>query len=213
MLIFLLAAVVAGVVLLVTLGLYNSHAVERQWDFALTASGSRARDDLEARLAAEAQLREMTLCHAGGAGGEKRLALLGCGLRMIESQGKDLVTMLRGLGVLSRMAAAIAPVRPLRPAAFRLGQLRGLAALAAASHHLTVTMGERLRLRAYVLRHGCRIVIRTARRAVRRVRAEQLELASEDLTAIGRETLETFHTLLLSMEAEPRPTFLFVVDE
>ena len=29
-------------------------------------------------------------------------------------------------------------------------------------------------------------------------------VAGEDLTEIGRETLETFHVLLLSLDAEPR---------
>jgi hypothetical protein len=213
MVLILVAGILGGVAVLLALGLWNEAAVRRDWDFVLTAAGSRAHADAAARYEALSRLREMTWRSAAEAAGDRRREFLDLGVRFIEEQGHDLATKLRGIAVLSRMAAAIAPVRPVRPGAFRLGQLRGLAGLGAILHHLLVTTGERLRLRAYVLRAGCGIVARAARGAARRERPEGLAVAGQDLTAISLETLETFHALLLSMEAEPRGGPVWVVDD
>lgn len=214
---FFLLAAASGVVLLVLVGLSNQAAVKRDWDFALSAAGSKVREEMAARLEGEAYLRGCSLRRAAAVEDPARSrALLDVGLRLIEADSSSLASMLRGIGVLSRMAAAVAPVPPLRPAGFRLGPLRSLAAGGAVLHHLLVTTGERLRLRAYVLRRGCSIVARAARRAVAAgaARAARLGAANEDLTAIGHEAIETFHVLLLSLDAEPREGGpVFVIDD
>jgi len=213
----LLIVMLLGLVLLLMVaGLYNQETILRDWQMILAPWGERAYRELEKRAEGEAHLADYAYERARAAADPaEAVRLLEVGLKVIQHSSRDWVIVLRGMGVLSRMAGAIAPVEPVRPAAFRASHLWGLATLARLGHHLLVTTAERFRLRAYVLRGGFAIATRLFVQSLARTRArgaaaepewERLAAIRDDLRVLPAESLRTFHWLLVSLAAERRRT-------
>lgn len=108
---------------------------------------------------------------------------------------------------LSRVVSAMLPARSLRASAFRLRRLATLAGLSRVVHHLLVTTAERFRLRARVLIHGFRIVVRGFRRDTSRAahdesRWRSIDVLRTDFRVLNAEALESYHVLLLSLDRD-----------
>ena len=189
-------------------------AVLRDWELAL---GPRAKDLLVAtRQRLDAELSVIDLLHDGAQEyrGEGRttdaLRLFDEGCRLIESYCPDLLRSVAALSVLSRMAAAMAPPRPLRPEDFRLRELERLALMNQFLHQFVVTTGERFRMRLYFLARGISTLVRCVVRVRRRSRGEAgpawelFGAATHDVRALSNEWHESFRLLLVSLTAERR---------
>jgi hypothetical protein len=104
-------------------------------------------------------------------------------------------------------------VEPLRPRDFRLPELSRLARVSGILHRLAASTAERFRLRTYVLRRGFRLVPRLLLSSTQRIQSQEvaangdwdrIAAAREDLNTLSAESLQTFHTLLLSLAARER---------
>jgi hypothetical protein len=205
-----------GVVLIVT-GLRDEAAVLRDWEMVLSPWGAEAYRELERRIEGESGMADYAYRKAFRArvagSREEAIRLLEVGLRVVERASPDMITLLRGMAVVSRMAAAITPVEPLRVQDFHLPRLSGLVLLAGLLHRLLASTAERFRLRTYVLQRGFGVATHFLLESTRRIRARRpaaeaewirIEAARADLRTLSAESLRTFHVLLRSLTAQPR---------
>ena len=209
--------IVGGGLVLVIAGLHDQAAILRDWEMVLSPWGTDAYRELEKRIEGDSGMadfayRKAFRARASGSG-EEAIRLLEVGLRVVERTSPDMMTLLRGMAVVSRMAAAITPVEPLRVRDFRLPRLSGLVLLAGLLHRLLVSTAERFRLRAYVLRRGFGVATHFLLKSTRRIRERRaaaeaewsrIDAARADLRTLSAESLRTFHVLLRSLAAEPR---------
>jgi hypothetical protein len=209
--------ILGGGLVLIVAGLRDQAAILRDWEMVLAPWGERAYRELESRIHGESSLADYAYgkaFRARRAGSrEEAIRLLDVGLRVMERTSPDMVTLLRGMAVVSRMAAAITPVEPLRMADFRLPRLSGLVLLASCVHRLLASTAERFRLKVYVLRRGFGVATHFLVESTQRIRAHRpaaeaewnrIEAARADLRTLSAESLRTFHVLLRSLAAEPR---------
>jgi hypothetical protein len=203
------ALVLIGV--LVLDGRRRERAIARDWELVLTPRGQRRLDRVQAFV--NDQLALVGITHerakearaAGDMAQAYRLVDVGC--LMIGSYAPRMVDALSAWLALSRMASAIAPARPLRPADFRLAQLAHLAQLGRFAHHLMVSTADRFRLRVHMLQRGLRTVAGLALRwrgTAPLPDWKDVEAVHRDVSALRTEALATFKTLLVSLDAERR---------
>ncbi len=209
-------AVASGLVLLFLDGRRRERAIARDWQLVLTPRGQQELDRLQENVKAKLTLADYVYDRAfearrrGDYGDAVELVDLGC--EVIEYYTPTMVRALGAMAVLSRMAAAIAPVQPLRPRDFRLAQLVQLAHLNRFVHHLLVTTAERFRFRVYILQRGFRTLSALVFKSSQHARPgqapdwPQLEAARSDVTTLSHESIETFRALLVSLAAERRTT-------
>ena len=213
---------IAGILLstlivLVGRGLQDQARVLRRWQMVLAPWGAEAYQELQRRLEEESKLADLAYSRAftarAAGSSDNALRLLEVGVRLVATTSPDMVVLLQEMAALSRMAAAISPVKPLRASDFRLRELSSLALVAGIVHRFLASTAERFRLRTYVLRRGFGLVSRFLLSSTRRIRSKQeavdgewdrIALAREDLKTLSTESLYTFHTLLLSLAAEER---------
>ena len=203
-------------VLLYLDGRRRERAVLRDWELALTPKGEAELRKAERRVQAELALVDLTYTRAREAQDigqtAEAMRLLDAGCQLIEQYCPTMLRSLAAMAVLSRMVAAMAPVRPMRPGRFRLRQLTSLAYLNQFLHHFLVSTGERFRLRVYSLARGFTALARVVMGSTERVKLsrpaehewQQLEAARHDAHTLSHESLETLHVLLISMAAERR---------
>jgi hypothetical protein len=196
-------------------GRRREQTIMRDWAMVLTPRGKQEIQDMRTQVGAELDLVDLTYEKAREAQvlgrNEEALRLLECGCRLIEAYCPTMLRALAAWSVLSRMVAAMAPVKPLRPAGFRLPELVQLARLDLFVHHLVVTTGERFRLRLYILARGfetlTRVIVGTTRRLHEHPAVpdwERTAVARLDLRALSEESIEALRTLLASLDAERR---------
>jgi hypothetical protein len=213
----IILGVIGGAAVLVLAGLRSQATVLRDWQTVLKPWGEGVYEELERHVEGELRMADYAYSKAvdARAAGFSREAirLLGIGSSSVQRMSPDMVTLLRGMSVVSRMAAAITVVEPLRARHFRLPRLTSLVALAGFAHHLLVSTAERYRLRAFVLRRGfgmtTRFLLERTERICSRCQAtetdwDRIEAARADLRTLSRESLQTFQVLLRSLAAEPR---------
>jgi len=211
----LAVTVLGGILALVLSGLYDQSAVLRDWKMLLAPWGEDAYQELEGQADGASRMADLAFRRASEARAagtpDEALRLLDVGLKVLEGSSAQWTAFLRGMGLLSRLAAAIAPVEPLAPSAFRGRQLWGLAAFGRLAHHLLVTTAERFRLRVYVLRRGFGVATRMLLHTTQRIRAggdeaewARLETVRADLRTLPAESLRTFHWFLVSLAAQRR---------
>jgi hypothetical protein len=207
----------AGGLILILLfvdGRRREQTVLRNWELALTPRGERAlqtlRNDTGANLALVDLTYDRALDAAAAGDVAQALRLLDAGCRLIEGYCPTMLRSLAAMSVLSRMVAAMAPVRPLRPASFQLRQLTSLAYVNAFVHHFLVTTAERFRLRLFIIGRGFLTIVRvvTSSTAASRTRPEvkplweHLDAARRDVRTLTDETVEAFRVLVMSLAAE-----------
>ena len=210
-------SIFGGSLALVLVGLRNQAAILRDWEMALEPWGRDVYGELERRVESESGMADYAYRRAFQArakgSSEEAIRLLEVGLRVVERTSPDMITLLRGMAVVSRMAAAITAVEPLASVDFRLPTLSRLVRLAGLLHRVLVSTAERFRLRAFVLRRGFGVATRFLLTSTKRIKARshaaetdwrRIESARADLGTLSAESLRTFHMLLRSLAAEPR---------
>jgi hypothetical protein len=208
---------VGGLVFLVLVGRRNEAVVRRDWELLLTPKGKRIYQSVESRFQGELALADVAFEDAAevrslGSVDEAR-QLLDVGYRVIEQFSPNMLRLLQAMATFSRMVAAMAPVEPLRPRDFRLGQLASLAYLNRVLHQFLVSTSERFRLRLYILGRGFglagRYLLDSIQRVLRGTVAEerewqQIEAIRHDFHSLTDESLASLRTLLSSLAAEQR---------
>ncbi len=166
----LVIAFVGGSTLLVcfTLGRYDRAAVEQEWEMTIGPRAQEHLDSLASACALDCNMADDTALGARFAywRGESAEAvrLMDLAYSVLEGATTDRLTRLRGVRVCARMASALAPLPPLLPRRFRLGQIRTLAGLGDLAQNFLVGSRERFVVRAHVLSLGFRLAVRALRR-------------------------------------------------
>jgi hypothetical protein len=209
---FVLFLVCGVLVALLATAFYNHGSLVRQWTFVLEGHHEHTISTYQDKASGEwkamsSAYRRAAIARASGSH-EEAVRLLDVGLKLAERFAEDWISVLRMVGLLSRMADAVTPISPLPVWAFRLPALRGLALFNAMLHHVVVTTGERLRLRCYVLRGCWRVARGSVRKSTARIRNGQdawrrLMMARDDIATSTEETIRSFHAVLLSLSARP----------
>lgn len=211
---FLAGSFVVILALLALNGRRRERAALRDWDLVLTPKGgrelARARDRTDAELALiDFSYGSARRLYDEGSTAEA-LAMLDHGCRLIETYCPTMFRMLAAMSVLSRMVAAMGPIRPLPPTRFKLRQMMQLAYMNTFVHYFLVTTGERFRLRVYTLQRGFLLMSRVALRTLRLARLapaapwEDVDALREDTRALTDESMESFRALLMALSAERR---------
>jgi hypothetical protein len=219
--IVLVAPVAILLFVLFHFGRRNEQAVRRDWELLLTPKGERIYKSIEDRMQGNLDLAELTYDEAFtfkelGSVDEAR-HLLDVGFRVIEQFAPNMLRLLSAMATFSRMVSAMAPVKPLQPAGFRLAQLASLAYLNQVLHQFLVSTGERFRLRVYVLGRGFGMATRFLVQSTQRIVSDapeserewqQIEALRDDFQTLTDESLASLKVLLTSLSAEKREHLL-----
>lgn len=144
---------------------------------------------------------------------DEAIGLIELGYGTIERAAPDLLRLIAGMAVFSRMVSAMVPVAPLRPRDFKVSQVSSLAALNQILHRFVVTTGERFRLRLYIIGQGVGMVVRFLAGATRRIREsrsaddrdwEDVAALRSDFRTLTDESLASFRACLASLAAQTR---------
>jgi hypothetical protein len=213
--IFFAGALVGGLVLLFLLGRRDERRVRKDWELVLTPKGQRIYTSMESQFRTDLELMNATYDEAVAfrelGSIEDAKDLLDAGFKIIEHFAPNLLKLLAAMATFSRMVSAMAPVTPLRPQAFQVGGLRGLAYLNRVLHHFLVTTSERFRLRLYILGRGVGLAVRYMVRSTQRISEggheaqrewDQIAALREDFGTLTDESLESLKALLVSMATE-----------
>lgn len=201
----ILLAIASGVFVIFVIGRYRDAGLEIDWQDLVTPAGRRALQELRHRFALERPAIELALgrpAQIAAAGNEAEAArLLVAGVEYVAGLAEDRQQLLRSMARYSRMVNAMMPLPPVAAGGFRLRQLATLAGAAAVAHHLLVTVPERFRLRAAVLRRGFWIVLRAlaTRRPETAPRWAVVVDALADWHTLDEETLESFGALVTAV--------------
>lgn len=214
----LLVGIALLVVFLLVAGHHQEQEVARRWDMMMNPEGLRVYADVANQVAWERRMAQTTYedaarANARGDVGEA-LRFLKVGAKVVSDCSLSILALLRNMITISRYAAAIAPVTPLRPAAFHARQLATLAGLHQVGHHLLITTRERLHFRIGVLACGVRTAAWLARQATHRLRKnlgdtrrwQRVDEVRDDLGTLTDASLETLRAVLASLAAVPVPS-------
>jgi hypothetical protein len=210
-----LAALAAAVVVLI-FGRFDRNRAMRRWDFVLSGRAATATDALRERLAQDTEIAthtyDLALQRRASLSYDEAVRLLSIAADTIEEAAEDRHRRLRALSIYARMAEAIVPVEPVRPAQFKLAETRSLTRIAQWLNELLRTYEERFRFRLTVIGFGIRLVVRSIRGTRMRAseepqRAEPYKTFGDslhDFRALDQEQVESFRQLMLSASAIER---------
>ncbi len=211
----LLAAMAAFVVVLV-LGRFDRNRALRRWDFVLSGRAETATEALRTRLAEDTEIAshtyDLALKRRASLSYDEAVRLLAIAADTIEEAAEDRQRRLRALSVYARMAEAIVPVAPVRPAQFKLSETRSLTRIAEWLHEFLSTYQERFRFRLAVIGFGIRLVVRSIRGSRTRASIEPSHPepyqtfgdSLHDFRALDDEQVESFRQLMRSAAALER---------
>ena len=213
----IVVSVLACLPILFSLGRRNERRVRHDWELLLTHKGKELYRSIHTRVSSEMELANLTYeeaftVHALGSVDEAK-HLLDVGYKVIEKFSPNMLRLLAAMSTFSRMVSAMAPVQPLRPQGFRLGQIASLAYLNQLLHNFLVTTAERYRLRAYILGRSFGVATRFLLSSTQRIARdeanadrewEQIQFIREDFQTLTEESLESLRVLLTSLAAEGR---------
>lgn len=214
----LLVGIALLVVFLLVAGHHQEQEVARRWDMMMNPEGLRVYADVASQVAWERRMAQTSYEDAACANARgdvaEALRFLKVGAKVVGDCSFSILALLRNMVTMSRYAAAIAPVEPLRPAAFRVGQLATLAGLHRLGHHLLITTRERLHFRIGVLACGIKTATWLALQATGRLRRNTGDVrrwrrvaeVRQDLGTLTDASLETLRAVLASLAAVPVPS-------
>jgi hypothetical protein len=209
--------IVLMLVFLVLVGHHNENEALRQWEAVLNPDGAHVYAQVAEQVEQKRAMVERSYEGAARARTDgctqEAVRLLELGGRLVEDCSPSLLRLLRNILVLSRHAAAIAPVPPLRPKDFRVVQLVTLAGVHRFGHHFLMTTRERLEFRLTVLRCGVKaaagLLLRATRATIQApssdARWRRIEAVREDLGTLTEESLASLRVVLASLAAVQRP--------
>ena len=206
-----------GLLVLFVFGRRNERLVKRDWELLLTPKGDRLYRTLENRVQSEMALADLTYDEAFAVrelgSMEEARQLLDVGYRVIEKFSPNMLRLLATMATFSRMVSAMAPVQPLKPRDFRLGQIASMAYLNQVLHQFLVSTAERYRLRLYILGRGFGVATRFLLASTRSIVGgepeadrewDQIQAIREDFRTLTDESMKSLHSLLTSLAAEKR---------
>jgi hypothetical protein len=206
-----------GLVVLFLFGRRNERLVKRDWELLLTPKGDKLYRTIENRVQSEMALADITYDEAFAVrelgSMEEARQLLDVGYRVIEKFSPNMLRLLATMATFSRMVSAMAPVQPLRPRDFRLGQIASMAYLNQVLHQFLVSTAERYRLRLYILGRGFGVATRFLLASTRSIVGgqpeaerewDQIQAIREDFRTLTDESMKSLHSLLTSLAAERR---------
>ena len=209
-------AAVAALVVVLFLGRFDRKRALGRWEFVLSGRALKASEALRDRLAEDTDIAghtyDMALRRRASLSYDEAVRLLSIAVSTIEDAAEDRQRRLRALSIYARMAEAIVPVQPLRPAKFRLAEMRSLTQVAGWLHELVASYEERFRFRLTVIGFGIRLVIRSmrgtrTRSAIEPTEAEPYQTfgdSLQDFRTLDDEQVESFRQLMRSAAATER---------
>lgn len=221
MLIFGTFSVLSVLAVLYLLGRRDERLVRRDWELLLTPRGEKVYRNIQGRVQSEMALADVTYDEAftvrelGSI--EEAKHLLDVGYQVIEKFSPSMLKLLAAMATFSRMVSAMAPISPLRPQGFRLGQIASLAYLNQFLHRFLVTTAERFRLRVYILGRSFGLATRFLLDSTRRIVTDQpeaerewdqIQVVRQDFQTLTDESLESLRVLLTSLAADKREHLL-----
>jgi hypothetical protein len=206
-----------GLVVLFLFGRRNERLVKRDWELLLTPKGDKLYRTIENRVQSEMALADLTYDEAFAVrelgSMEEARQLLDVGYRVIEKFSPNMLRLLATMATFSRMVSAMAPVQPLKPRDFRLGQIASMAYLNQVLHQFLVSTAERYRLRLYILGRGFGVATRFLLASTRSIVGgqpeadrewDQIQAIRDDFRTLTDESMKSLHSLLTSLAAERR---------
>lgn len=209
-------AAVAATIVVVVLGRFDRDTALRRWDFVLSGRAQQAATQLQARLAQDTDMAghayDLAMTRRASLSFDEAVRLLGVAADTLEEAAADRHRRLRALAVYGRMAEAIVPVPPVRPAQFRLMETRSIAWIGGWIQELLVSWRERFLFRLAVIGVGFRLVVRAIRGSRERAgvapRVEEpfrtFGDSLHDFKALDGEQVESLRQLLQSAAAIER---------
>jgi hypothetical protein len=204
-------AVGGGLVCLYVAGRYNMQAVTEDLNDFFSARVAQAVGALREQVEMDAMLVDHAYSSSEQARHESNpqeaIRMLELAFSHVARAVPNRILRLKALGVCCRVAAGIQEVPPLKPAGFRLAQLKTVVGLAGVAHHFLVSGYERLLLRLGLLRFGFRLVLRVMERAKTGASAapeaalpwRSFDAARTDFKALDGQYVETSRVALLSL--------------
>jgi len=184
----------------------------RRQEWVLTPRAESLYRSVAGRVEVDLDLAVLTYTEAfaarelGSPEGARRL--LDAGHDLVERCAPAVVRLLAAMATFARVASVVAPVEPLRPGAFRLVPLAGLAALSLVLDLVLVSTCERFRLRVYLLGHAYGLALRRlvgdSEAMIRRgswtpVEWERIRAIHGDFVTLKDELLRSLRILLTSL--------------
>jgi hypothetical protein len=185
----------------------------RDWQALPTVRTRRYLAEVEDQIALDAQVVEEAYGAAAGSREQPDEAahLLRCAFDLIQATQQDRLKRLRMMAQFARMSAAILVAPPVRPARFKLREVRSVAAVGWLLHQVLVSPTERFLARLKVLAWGFWLALRSLRGARDGVSANpavasswsRFETALGDWRELDNEHAVAVRHLLMSLSAEP----------
>ena len=203
----------ASLVVFLVLSRYMHGARVRDWQALPTLRTRRYLSEVEDQIALDAQVVEEAYGAASGSREtpDEAAHLLRCAFDLIQATQTDRLQRLKLMMQFARMSAAILVAPPVRPARFKLREVRSVAALGWLLHQVLVSPTERFLARLRVLAWGFWLSLRSLRGARDQVSANpavetnwaRFETALGDWRTLDQEHAFAVRHLLLSLSAEP----------
>ena len=196
---------------------YNLRGVQDAWDDLMNKVMRRQVGDLEAQVALTALMADDTLNAAQAARAKVDIAearrLLDLAHGVITTALPDRMARIEAMSKCCRMLAAVAPLPPMLPRAFKLGELMALGTLSAVVHQLLAGMQERFQWACMVLGWGYRLVLRGATQANGALQRDanaaaqwsRFEAAIHDFKTLDAHHVQAFAALLASLALSDEP--------
>src|SRR5262245_20877560 len=213
---FLVFSTLGTLLVLYLLKRRSEDGIHRDWELLLTPKGEKLYRSIENRMQSELDLADIAYSeaeHVRELGSvDEATRLVDAGYKIIERFAPNMIQLLSTMATFSRMGSAIAPVRPLRPRDFQLGQIASLAALNRIIHQFLVSTHERFRLKLYVLGRGfgvaTRYLMQSTQAIVQRTPQsekewEQIDAIRKDFQTLTDESMESLRVLLTSLASQP----------
>jgi hypothetical protein len=203
----------ASLVIVLVLSRYMHSARVRDWQALPTVRTRRHLAEVEQQIALDSQVLEEAYGAAAGSRQtpDEAAHLLRCAFDLIQHTQEDRIKRLKMMAQFARMSAAILVAPPVRPARFKLREIRSIAALGWVLHQFLVSPTERFLARLRVLAWGFWLALRSLRGARDQVSAapaveaswKRFETALGDWRTLDQEHAFAVRHLLLSLSAEP----------
>lgn len=196
---------------------YNLRGVQDAWDDLMHRVLRRQVGDLEAQVSLTALMADDTLVAAEKARDKVDIAearrLLDLAYGVIMTALPDRMARVEAMSKCCRMLAAVAPLPPLLPRAFKLREMVALGTIAAVVHQLLAGMQERFQWACMVLGWGYRIVLRGATQANDALQRDATAAAQwtrfassiDDFKTLDAHHVRAFAALLASLALSEEP--------
>lgn len=210
---FVIITAIGSLAVVLVLSRYMHSSRVRDWQALPTVRTRRHLAEVEQQIALDAAVVGEAYDAAASSrdAPEDAAHLLRCAFDVIQATQQDRLQRLKMMAQFARMSAAMMTAPPVRPARFKLREIRSVAALGWVLHQFLVSPTERFLSRLRVLAWGFWLALRSLRGARDRVTLapeaaahwERFGTALSDWRSLDEEHAFAVRHLLLSLSAEP----------